>query len=127
MIRLKNRIALVLLSVLLLIFLAGCMSETETFIQGYWYRGNVHFMDQWYFDRGFFSHETGIFIGHPDTYTGRYQVLEYTDDSLIIELDNTNLSYGDGRPQFVVKIDKESDTISIRSQIYERIIPDFLR
>ena len=120
---LKIRHLLILLNLLLLIFLAGCISESEEFIQGYWYRGNVHFMDQWYFDRGFFRHETGIIIGHPDTDTGRYLVLEFSDDSLILELDNTNLSYGDERPQFVIKLDRESDTISIRSQIYERVIP----
>ena len=43
---------------LLLALLAACTSETEEYIQGYWYRGNAHFMDQWYFDAGTFQHKS---------------------------------------------------------------------
>jgi hypothetical protein len=123
MIRLKNRIALVLLSVLLLIFLAGCMSETETFIQGYWYRGNVHFMDQWFFDRGNFNHIGGVIGDNEINSAGLYHILDLQDDRITLELDDKSLSFNDERTQIVIKLDRESDTISIRSQIYERILP----
>jgi hypothetical protein len=99
------------------------MGDSERFIQGYWYRGNVHFMDQWYFDRGVFSHEAGDFDGNHRTYSGRYQLVEVNEDSVTLELDDTNLSYGDERPLFVIKIDRESDTIRIRGENYERVLP----
>jgi hypothetical protein len=99
------------------------MGDSERFIQGYWYRGNVHFMDQWYFDRGVFSHEAGDFDGNHRTYSGRYQLVEVTQDSVTLYLDDPDLSYGDERPIFVIKIDWESDTIRIRGENYERALP----
>jgi len=102
----KYRISLVFLGFILVILLAGCISETEEYVQGYWYRGNAHFMDQWFFDRGLFNHKSEVFHGDPDVTSGRYRVLEFTDSSLVLEL-----------------FDIDSDTIRIRSQDYERTLP----
>jgi hypothetical protein len=107
----------------MIIFLVGCISETEEFIQGYWYRGDVHFMDQWYFDRGKFSHETGVFTANQNITSGRYQVLDFQDDIVTLELYDLALSFGDERLQIVIKLDWQSGTIRIRSQTYERILP----
>ncbi len=119
----KYRISLTLLSILLVILLAGCMSETEEYVQGYWYRGNAHFMDQWYFDRGIFKHKQEVFHGDPDVTSGRYRVLEFTDNSLVLELYDIDQSFGDEIQQINVKVDIDSDIIRIRSQDYERTLP----
>jgi hypothetical protein len=119
----KFRSYLIILNLFLLIFLAGCVSETETFIQGYWYRGDVHFMDQWVFDRGNFNHIAGVFDGNEIRSSGLYHVLDFQDDSITLELDDKSLSFNDERPQIVIKLDRESDTIRIRSETYERILP----
>jgi hypothetical protein len=119
----KYRISLTLLSILLVILLAGCMSETEEYVQGYWYRGNAHFMDQWFFDRGLFKHKSEVFHGDPDVTSGRYRVLEFTDNSLVLELYDIDQSFGDEIQQINVKVDIDSDIIRIRSQDYERTLP----
>ena len=123
MVKMKFRSSLIILILLLTILLVGCMSEPETFIQGYWYRGDVHFMDQWYFDRGTFSLRAGVFDGNTRVSTGSYQVLDVQDDRLMLELDDESISFFDERPQIVIKLDRESDTVRIRSKIYERILP----
>jgi hypothetical protein len=115
--------SLSLLSLLLFLFLVACTSENEDFIQGYWYRGNVHFMDQWLFDQGRFSHEFGATLGGFNNITGRYQVIDVQDDSVTLELFDMPLSFGDERTQIGIKLDWESDTIRIRSQTFDRIIP----
>lgn len=114
---------LFILSVLLLIFMVACTSENEDFIQGYWYRGNVHFMDEWIFDRGRFSHKSEVFHGDPEITTGRYQVIDNQEDSVTLELFDIQLSFGDERQQIVIKPDWESDTINIRAQTFERVLP----
>lgn len=108
---------------MLLSLLAGCISETEEYIQGYWYRGNAHFMDQWYFESGLFQHKSEVYHGDPIITAGRYRVLEFTDDSLVLELYDIELSFGDEIQQMNIKIDPESDTIRVRTQIFERSLP----
>jgi len=112
-----------IMSLLLVVLLAACTSETEDFIQGYWYRGNAHFMDQWYFEQGIFKHKMEVYYGSPIVTSGRYRVLEFSEDSLILELYDIDLSFGDEIQQVTIKIDLESDTIRTRSQIYERTLP----
>jgi hypothetical protein len=119
----RNRRLLLLLPILLLVLLAACTSEAEDYIQGYWYRGNAHFMDQWYFEAGIFNHKTEVFHGDPLITSGHYRVLENTEDSLVLELYDIDLSFGDEIQQVNVKLDWDSDTISIRSQVYERSLP----
>lgn len=123
MTNLDFRRSLLLLSLLQIIFLAGCSSENEGFIQGYWYRGNAHFMDQWFFDRGRFSHKTEVYHGDPNITSGRYQVIDSQDNSLTLELFDIELSFGDERQQVVIKLDWDSDTIHTRGQNYERVLP----
>jgi len=119
----KYRISLLILGILMVTLLAGCMSETEEYVQGYWYRGNAHFMDQWFFDRGLFNHKSEVFHGDPDVTSGRYRVLEFDEDSLLLELYDIDLSFGDDTHQINVKIDLETDTVRISSQDYERTLP----
>lgn len=123
MINLNFPRSLLLLSLLLLIFMVACTSENEDFIQGYWYRGNAHFMDEWVFDRGRFSHKSEVFHGSPEITAGRYQVIDNQEDSVTLELFDIQLSFGDERQQIVIKLDWESDTIRIRAQTFERILP----
>ena len=86
-------------------------------------RGNAHFMDQWYFEQGIFKHKTEVYHGSPIVTSGRYRVLEFSEDSLVLELYDIDLSFGDEIQQVTIKIDLESDTIRTRSQIYERTLP----
>ena len=116
-------IKFLLLGLLLLTLLAACTSETEEYIQGYWYRGNVHFMDQWYFDAGTFEHKSEVFKGSPNITSGNYRVLEFTEDSLLLELYNLGQSFGDDTHQITVEIDYENDTIHVSRQTYSRILP----
>jgi len=114
----------ILFSVLMLTaLLAACTSETEEYVQGYWYRGNAHFMDEWYFDAGNFSHKSEVFHGDPNITSGRYRVLEFADDRLVIELYDIDLSFGDETQQITIKIDTAADTIRISGQDYERTLP----
>jgi hypothetical protein len=123
MIKMHKRKTFVLIALLLIIFLAGCMSETEQYIQGYWYRGNAHFMDQWQFDRGSFSHISEVVQGDPNTTSGHYQVVDLQDDRLTLELYDLDLTFGDERQQIVITLHPDSDTVQIRSQIFDRILP----
>lgn len=118
-----RRKVLIVIGILLVSLLAGCMSETEQYIQGYWYRGNVHFMDQWYFDRGTFSHISEVFRDDPNTTSGHYQVIDLQDNRLTLEFYDLDRSFGDERQQVVITLHPESDTVQIRSQIFERILP----
>lgn len=121
--KLRTRFPILILGFLLMILFSGCISETEEYIQGYWYRGNAHFMDQWYFESGLFQHKSEVYHGDPVITAGRYRVLEFTDDSLVLELYDIELSFGDEIQQINVKIDNDFDTIRIRSQDYERSLP----
>jgi hypothetical protein len=108
---------------LLLALLAACTSETEEYIQGYWYRGNAHFMDQWYFDAGTFQHKSEVFNGSPNITSGLYRVLEFTEDSLLLELYDMGQSFGDDTHQITIQIDFDTDTIHLSRQTYSRILP----
>ena len=80
-------------------------------------------MDQWYFEQGIFKHKTEVYHGSPIVTSGRYRVLEFSEDSLVLELYDIDLSFGDEIQQETIKIDLESDTVRVRSQIYERTLP----
>ncbi|HUV28203.1 MAG TPA: hypothetical protein VMW34_12640 [Anaerolineales bacterium] len=80
-------------------------------------------MDQWYFEQGIFKHKMEVYYGSPIVTSGRYRVLEFSEDSLVLELYDIDLSFGDEIQQVTIKIDLESDTIRTRSQIYERTLP----
>lgn len=80
-------------------------------------------MDQWYFESGLFQHKSEVYHGDPVITAGRYRVLEFTDDSLVLELYDIELSFGDEIQQINVKIDNDLDTIRIHSQDYERSLP----
>jgi hypothetical protein len=123
MIKLNSYRHPVILSFFLPIFLVGCGIETEQFIQGYWYRGDVHFMDQWYFDRGSYDHQMGVFDGNTIRSTGGYQVIDYDEDTLTLELVEIGSSFNDERSQIIITVNRDSDTIRIRGKTYERVLP----
>jgi hypothetical protein len=123
MINFDIRKSFVILIFLLSIFLVGCTTEEEDFIQGYWYRGNVHFMDQWFFDRGTFVHKSEVFHGSPNILSGRYQVIDSDAESITLELFDLDLTFGDEHQQITIKLDRDSDLVHIRSQDFERILP----
>lgn len=114
---------LVVFSFVLLIFLGGCISESEQYIQGYWQGGDVHYADTWYFERGNFSHQIRSTINTANPTTGRYQVLDSQEDSITLELYDIDLAFGDERNQIEIKLDPQKDTIRIRNQVYERFLP----
>lgn len=117
------QLTLLISGLLLLTLLAACTSESEEYIQGYWYRGNAHFMDQWYFDAGAFQHKSEVFNGSPNITAGNYRVLEFTEDSLLLELYNLGQSFGEDNQQITIEIDFENDTIHLSRQTYSRILP----
>ena len=80
-------------------------------------------MDQWYFEAGIFNHKMEVYHGSPVITSGHYRVLENTEDSLVLELYDIDLSFGDEIQQVNVNLDWDSDTISIRSQVYQRSLP----
>ena len=60
----------------------------------------------------------GVFDGNTIRSTGRYNVLDFQEDSLILELEDEGLSFNDERLQIVIKLNWESDTIQIRGETY---------
>lgn len=121
MVKLLNyRCIVFLLGLVLLTSLTGCSNESENFIQGQWQRGNLHFADEWYFDRGNFEHILSLTASHPVLQTGRYRVLEVQEDGLIIELFDVTASFGDDRQDIKVAIDWENDSIRILGKDYYR-------
>lgn len=106
---------------MLLFSLSGCSTESEDFIQGQWYRGDLHFADEWYFDRGNFEHVFSLTLSNPVLQSGRYQVLEVQEDGLIIELFDVVASFGDDRRDIKVIIDWENDSIRILGKDYYRV------
>ncbi len=112
---------LLLISLVLIFSVYGCSNETEDFIQGHWFRGDLHFVDEWYFDRGRFEHVVSLTVRNPILQTGRFRVLEMQEDSLIIELFDMPLSFGDERRDMKISLDWENDSIRIMGQDYYRL------
>jgi hypothetical protein len=110
------------LAILIGLTLAGCYSPQVRFIQGIWERGNVHFVDQWRFERGTFAHYNSIDNINPYTQAGQYQVIEVQEDSILLELFDLETSFGEERQQIRILIDQEADTIRISGQTFERIL-----
>jgi hypothetical protein len=115
---------LILILLVAMVTLAGCSDQNYEFIQGHWQRGDMHFSDDWYFDRGNFQHEFSITVKGPSVrQSGRYQVLESQDDSLIIELFDLEISSGIDQHQILIVLDWEADTIHFEGKTYQRVFP----
>lgn len=109
--------------------LAGCMSPAEEFIQGGWrfesdhlapIVAEQHLIIVWYFDSGTFSYDACCF-NTDEHITGRYRVLEQTEDTLMIEFFNSQGSNRKMQGQYLLTIDREADTLSISGAgIYDR-------
>lgn len=109
------------------LLLAGCAGETELYIQGKWARGNVHFWDEWNFDRGTYWHEYDD--GHTHIYErGRYSIIESGEDSLLLELHDQEgaLPSIEDRVELPITIYPETDTAKIHRQEYTRVLTSSL-
>jgi hypothetical protein len=113
-------------------FLAACASdENEAFIQGTWFYNDLHIQEQvgesfsqttWIFDGGNYEVYTCCFVESHQY--GRYAILESSEDSLLLELFNIDGKYNSDRFQVNVKIDRQSDAISLlRQGPFTRISP----
>jgi hypothetical protein len=109
--------------VLLALPLAGCSNPADEFIQGRWQRGNVHFVDEWFFDRGKFSHLSSIDMFNPQVLTGSYTIFESQDGTLTLELYDLEGSFGEDRREIRVQIDREAGTLKIGRETYARVKP----
>jgi hypothetical protein len=117
----KSRLIYLLATLILVSFLAGCISdENEAFIQGTWFYNDPHIQEQvgesfsettWIFDGGNYEVYTCCFVESHQY--GRYTILESDEDSLLLELFNTNGKFNSERFQVNVLIDRESDTIRV--------------
>lgn len=96
------------------------MDQNEEYIQGSWHRGDVHFADDWYFDRGKFEHYSSVTISSPRLQAGRYRVLKVEEEGITIELYDQQLAFGDESRDIRITFDREKDAIRIMGQDYYR-------
>lgn len=128
----KSRLVFVFWTLILVSFLAACASdENEAFIQGTWFYNDLHIQEQvgesfsqttWIFDGGNYEVYTCCFVESHQY--GRYAILESSEDSLLLELFNIDGKFNSDRFQVNVKIDRQSDAISLlRQGPFTRISP----
>jgi hypothetical protein len=103
--------------------LVACSNQDEEYIQGRWQRGNVHFVDEWFFDRGAFSHQTAVANFSPEVQSGQYSLLESSEDGLTLELYDVDGAFTDERQEIRITIDRENGTLKIGREIYTRLAP----
>lgn len=67
--------------------LAGCMSQSEQFIQGKWANGNAHYWAEWNFNAGLYSYyfDNGVTNIYE---TGRYSIVKSVEEYIDLELFN---------------------------------------
>lgn len=118
-----TRFQAILILVLLAFGLAACSNPADQFLQGRWQRGNVHFVDEWFFDRGTFSHQSAVVVFHPQVQTGRYAIIESQGDSLTLELYDLSGSFADDSQEIRITIDREAGTLKIGREVYTRVAP----
>jgi hypothetical protein len=119
----KSRAALAAFAALAALWLSGCMSENESFIQGTWRYDDWHLAEIvsendltiiWFFSAGTFTYQACCFNMDVE-FGGRYRILESSEDQLVLELYNT---YGTGTRmdgQVYINIDRETGTLEIQS------------
>ena len=111
-----------LLTILALVFLAvglaACSDPGDQFIQGRWQRGNVHYVDEWFFDRGAFSPQSAVVVFQPQLLTGRYTIIESQGDSLNVELYDLSGSFLDETQEIRITLDREAGTLKIGRETY---------
>ena len=128
----KHRIIYLLGTLILVSFLAACVSdENEAFIQGTWFYNDLHIQEQigesfsettWTFDGGNYEVYTCCFVESHQY--GRYAILESDEDSLLLDLFNTNGKFNSEHFQINVQIDRDADTIRVlRQGPFNRISP----
>jgi len=121
MAKMRLRGYLCLLGLLVILALSSCADVNEDYVQGHWYRDDLHFSDEWYFDRGRFEHIATLTQTNPIHQTGRYRVLDSQADSLTSEVFDMPLSFGDARWAIKIVFDREKDEIRILGKDYYRI------
>lgn len=120
MVHIRVRVFLSLLGFFCILVLSSCTNKNEDYIQGHWYRGDLHFSDEWYFDRGRFEHIATLTQVNPVHQVGRYRVLESNPGSLTIEVFDMPYSFGDERYDIKIIFDREKDEIRILGKDYYR-------
>jgi hypothetical protein len=118
MIRLRKT---VFLPVILMIFLAGCMGANEEYIQGRWEYQSDHLSNipaeshahvTWQFYGGSFYYYYCCFNAEIEL-TGNYRIMNDEDNIIDLELYNIKGSGSRGNRQIRIKIDPETDTLTI--------------
>ena len=128
----NSRLTLLLGALLLVSFLAACVSyENEAFIQGRWYYNDPHLRSvvgetyqetYWTFDRGAYQTNSCCFARFEQS--GRYTILDSQGDTLTMEFFNINGKLNSERFQVAVIINQETGTINVQgSGPFERIWP----
>ena len=109
------------LSIVLL--LSGCSDANDQFIQGSWFYRDPHLKSvtgetyqevTWTFDRGTFEFYSCCFNAETHL-TGRYRIVDSSDDRLVLELFNLRGGAQTGRLEIGLKIDREQDTLTIQA------------
>jgi hypothetical protein len=114
---------LVLLGCVISILAVACTDANDQFIQGYWYWRSAH-LDQiagetyqevsWTFDRGTFEYYSCCFSGESHL-AGRYRITKSEETRIVLELFNIRGGATSGPGEIGIKIDRESDTLSIQA------------
>jgi hypothetical protein len=103
--------------------LVGCSDPNNDYLQGVWYRGDVHYFDRWTFDRGSFTHQFEITPMDTNLVQGHYSVLDSQGDRITLELFDIQSTFEAEDTEILVVIDKQRDMIRITGKTYSRVFP----
>lgn len=104
------------------ICLTACTSEPEEYIQGKWGIGNAHYWSEWNFDESYYRFEYG-YTSDPLVECGRYSVVEYGDDFILLELFDQEGGIPTIEEQVLLRIEinREEDLLHIRRGDFYRV------
>lgn len=118
-----SRLFLLTCAVFLLVVLSACTDPNDDYLQGRWARGDVHFWDEWVFDRGAFTHQVHIDVtaGNANQ-SGYYRLVESDGDTLVLELFNTQgRSSIEEQDLLRIVFNREEDSARIQGATYYRV------
>ena len=117
-----HSLRIVIVVLVLAALLSGCMDANEEFIQSIWRYQDAHLDEMtsesaliviWGFSGGTFSYDACCF-NIDEHLTGRYQIVESTEDKITIRLTNvqgSGTNY-DGA-EVIIRLDRVNDTLAI--------------
>ena len=118
----RHLLRITLLILVVATLLSGCMDANEEFIQGIWRYQSAHLDEMtsesaliiiWGFSGGTFSYDACCFNIDEHT-TGRYQIVESSEDKIVLQLMNVRGSGANYEgAQVVIFLDRENDTLKI--------------